>query len=276
LTKIRFTIYHLTKYEYFIHKKQNWKGEKEMRKISILMLVMFVLATGAALAQEAIDSFFDFEVNVGFPVHWSNGRMKVADDIGKSKAYWMVEALQDAYDKTVTASTSIGLAATFNFSPKMAVMIDADFFYGAQLTGIGGGLTDSSAYHNALFGFDIFIGPQFYLYNKGQLRIPLFIGPHLYFFAGDQWNDASPYKVTDFQAGLALGLGVQFHFDKNIYIFSRTNVAFDFFRMVSIENRLDDTNPDTGEAVPAGTVSRNTGAALGWLVKPSIGVGIKF
>ena len=247
------------------------------------MLVMFVLATGAALAQEAIDSFFDFEINVGFPVHWSNGRMKVADETGKNKAYWLPTGLQDAYDKTVTANTSIGLAASFNFTPKMAVMIDADFFYGAQLSGIGGGSGGNVANHNALFGFNIFIGPQFYLYNKGQLRIPLFIGPHLYFFAGDQWWDNQPFKVTDFQAGLALGLAVQFHFDKNIYIFSRTNVAFDFFRMVSVENRTLMQNPDdilTGASpirdIPAGTVSRNMGAALGWLVKPSIGVGIKF
>jgi len=237
-----------------------------MRKVSVLVLVMFVLAAGAALAQEAIDSFFDFEVNIGFPVHWSNGGI---NNKGQSLAFYKDMGIE-AYDKTVTANTSIGIAATFNFTPKMGVIIDADIFYGAQLTGIGG-IDDSNegtdtAYHTALFGFNVYLGPQFYLYNKGNLRIPLSIGPHVYFFTDDTWS-SNGFKVTEFQLGLALGLGVQFHFDSNLYIFSRTNVAFDFFRMTTVIPR---SGTDKGKSFS------NIGIGLSWLVKPSLGVGVKF
>ncbi|MCL2214462.1 MAG: hypothetical protein FWC06_04545 [Treponema sp.] len=232
-----------------------------MRKVSFL-LVMFALAAGITFAQDI--EFFDVEIGVGFPIHWTNGQFN--------------KAVYEEYDKPVTASTSIGLTFNFNFSQKMGAVVDLDVFYGAKVIGI----SSTDANFLSMFGFNVYLGPQFYLYNKGQLRIPLFIGPHVYFFSDESWNGAglsggseasgSGYvlKTQDWQIGLALGLGVQFHFDSNIYIFSRTNVAFDFVRI------LRQTGYDYDGITEEGQTRQTMGLSLNWLVKPSLGVGIKF
>jgi hypothetical protein len=74
-------------------------------------------------------------------------------------------------------------------------------------------------------------------------------------------------KRRDFQMGPGVSLGVQFHFNNSIYIFSRTNVSVDLFRWHQVKY-IDDTPTDNSRS--------EVEFALSWEVKPVLGIGIKF
>ncbi|MCL2800324.1 MAG: hypothetical protein FWD28_01015 [Treponema sp.] len=190
-----------------------------MKKLSVLLVVL-ILTTGFVFAQENGSGrereieFVNVEFSFGFPVHWTNG---IHDDA----LYLAMPNLGEMMsDKTVTVNTAFGIALTLNFTKTFGFMLDADMFFGAKLTGFANPTSD----FNSLFGANLTIGPVFYLINTDVLRIPLVIGAHAYFFADDLWipidnnGDGTWLNRTDLQIGASISLGVQYHFDNNIYI----------------------------------------------------------
>jgi len=221
-----------------------------MKKLCFFLIAVFLVA-GAAFAQEdekkdsGIEKI-DLEVNVGFPVHWTNG-------------------VHDEYeDKYVTANTAIGVAVTFNSSKTFGFILDMDFSVGAKLAG---NATSRSETIN-LSGANLFVGPLFYLYNAGALRVPIGVGLHFNYFSDDIWvpyldGDNGVWRnQQEFQLGVGLSIGLQYHFEGGIYIFSRTYIAIDFLRLHAVTGSVD-----SDLCIDAGA---------NWLVKPSLGIGIKF
>jgi hypothetical protein len=260
-----------------------------MKKLFVLLVVL-ILAAGVALAQEENNNLepvpapaqatsrerpielFNMEISVGFPVHWTNGRHN-------QEVYYFNPPDNEIYmeDRTVTANTSIGIAAIFNFTRGFGLALDMDFFFGAKIAGFAAPTSD----YVSLAGANIFFGPIFYIFNNNILRIPLGIGAHMYYFQDDLWVPDLAVGSTqgawlnrhEIQFGPAISLGVQFHFSRDIYIFSRTNVAIDLFRMfsrrwydgVEYRDQINDEDYYVSEHF-----------SINWLVKPSLGIGIKY
>jgi hypothetical protein len=237
-----------------------------MKKL-LLLFVALILAGGMVFAQdEGVDAasegekpeLFDLEISAGFPVHWTNAEH---DD----NSPYLVE------DKTVSANTALGVALLFNFTNKVGFTLDADFFFGGKLAGIASPSSD----YNSLFGINALLGPVIYIYNGSFLRIPLALGVHVYYFSDDLWvpelgATGSWVKRRDLQFGPGAYIGVQFHFNNNIYIFSRTNVAIDILRW-------HQTKGGAGTSVAGTDVDESEfELAFGWEIKPAIGIGIKF
>jgi hypothetical protein len=256
-----------------------------MMKKFIALSAVLILVSGLCFAQVE-DNFygtpeppaiekFDLEITVGFPIHWTNA-------VHDQDFYWFNPEFMEE-DKSVTANTAIGVAMLYNFNKKIGVTLDADFFYGAKLSGFANPTSD----YNSLFGANVLIGPVFYLYNGTFLRIPLAVGGHLYYFSDDSWvpnlagydpqnPSASPTEGfwmnrRDLQVGPGASLGVQFHFNSSLYIFSRTNVALDIFRWHQMKYIADDGNGGLTDETKT-----HTDLALSWNVKPTLGLGVKF
>jgi len=231
-----------------------------MKKLYFLIAVFLVAS--AVFAQEnyrdelGIERF-NMEVNVGFPVHWTNGVHN--DTVNDGNKY---------EDKFATADTAIGLAGTYNINRNIGITLDMDFFFGAKLTGF----SSPTSNYISLSGLNVFVGPVFYLYNNGALRIPFTAGLHFYYFGDDLWIpelDGSGGSWTnrhEFQFGPEVSLGIQYHFDNNVYIFSRTNAGIDFLRVHSMN--LSDGSEYSKKF--------HRDLSLNWDVKPSIGIGMKF
>ena len=227
----------------------------------LILLAALILIAGLCFAQDEADSqekpeFFDLEVTVGVPIHWSN-----------SPTPHNFVTQQYDEDKTVTANTAIGVALLFNFTRKVGLTLDTDFFFGTDV--MGHSPTDSAA--SSLFGINALLGPVIYLYNGTFLRIPLAIGAHVYYWSSDQWTPflntgGAWFKTRDLQVGPGFYLGIQFHFNNSLYIFSRTNVAIDLFRWHQVKI-------GTGTDVESHSEME---FAVGWMVKPTIGIGVKF
>jgi len=246
-----------------------------MKKLFVLFAVL-ILAAGLCFAQEEEapelpkPERLDLEVTVGFPVHWTNAE----HDDGFYPFHDHLEL-----DKTVTANTAIGAALLFNFGRKIGFTLDWDFFYSARIAGFSNPNSD----YNSMFGTNVLLGPVIYLYNSSFLRIPLAIGAHLYYYSDELWmpyldmaSAAAPgpngawIKRKELQFGPGLYLGVQFHFNKSIYIFSRVNVAIDIFRWHQVKWIIDDNGTPTDET------KSHTEFAVSWGIKPTLGLGIKF
>jgi len=280
-----------------------------MKKLLILLAVA-VIATSLAFAQDGMDGQrstesnagrtsssginsggtsierFNAEINIGFPIHWTNGHHDFIDDTNKTE------------DKTVTASTSIGIGLTFNFTNKVGLILEGDFFYGAELTGI----SDPTSDYISLTGGNLFVGPLFYLFNNNVFRIPLGAGFHMYGFSDSLWvpflENGAWISRNDLQFGIGASIGFQFHFETGVYLFSRTNVTLDFIRIHSISGypytETETFTPDattttvsgnstttvtSPESTVNGTIPGNCVDLfnfMSWNVKPSIGIGIRF
>jgi len=244
-----------------------------MKKLIVLPVIL-ILAAGLCFAQAVEEAEttelppiekFDLEVHVGFPVHWTNA---LHDD-----SFYTFNVNSKAEDKTVTANTAIGFSTLFNFGRKVGFGLEADFFYSARLAGYATPSADSIS----MFGANVFLGPVFYLYNGIFLRIPLMVGAHMYYFGDDLWvpafdagNSAGGLWMNrkDLQIGPGISLGVQFHFTKSIYVFSRTNVALDVFRWHKVTYIEYGTYEEQTKSDMEFTIS--------WSVKPVLGIGIKF
>jgi hypothetical protein len=248
-----------------------------MKKLIVLPTIL-ILVAGLSFAQDDESASdvpeiekIDLEVYAGFPVHWTNAKHD-------NSFYWFnPDYIME--DKTMTANTAIGLSLTYNFTKKIGMNGDLDFFYGAKMAGFSNPSSDQVS----LFGVNLNLGAVFYLYNSNSLRIPLTVGTHLYFYSDDVWMPdlvgEGIYGSTiaassgfwanryDLQVGPVISLGMQYHFNESIYFFTRTNVSVDFFRWHRISyidaTRTDQTNTDIEFVVS-------------WGVKPSLGLGIKF
>lgn len=241
-----------------------------MKKLLIL-LVMFTLAfavfaqeaeteapaqePAAAAADEAplpptgTGKGFVLEVTANVPVHWTD-----AEDHGPGLE-----------DKTVSTATSLGLALNFNFSRKWGFIIDADISY---MRGLYGDPATTSTF-GSLMTANVLLGPVVYLYSGNYLKVPLAFGVHYYFYAMDYWDGtvgSTWYKTSDHQFGPGLYIGVQFHFNKNLYIVSRTTLSVDIARY--------HTRKDGAGGVVTSLNEFELIAAFG--IKPTIGMGIKF
>jgi len=254
-----------------------------MKKLIVLPMVL-ILAAGLCFAQTngseserpAIEKF-DLEINAGFPIHWTNTK----HDQG---FYWFNPGYT-MEDKSVTANTAIGFSMNFNINRVIGLNLDTDFFYGAKIAGFSNPTSD----YISMFGANLFTGPVFYLYNNNFLRIPLAIGIHLYYFSDDLWmpnlagydpqnptsqnNDGYWVNRRDFQLGPGITLGIQFHFNDSIYIFSRANIVMDFFRWHQIDYIADD---GTGTGTNTAQSKSEHEFVISWGIKPVIGIGIKF
>ncbi|MCL2804743.1 MAG: hypothetical protein FWD26_02275 [Treponema sp.] len=250
-----------------------------MKKLFFLLAVL-MLVTGFIFAQEeevveveVVEvepekkrkiEWFNLEISVGFPVHWTNGL--------HNDEFFLFNPPDPIFmeDKLVTANTSIGIALVMNFGRKMGISLDADFFFGAKLAGFSSPTSD----YNSLVGANVFFGPVFYLFNNNVLRVPLTIAGHMYYFADDLWipelntPTGAWANRSELQFGASIGFAVQFHFSNNIYIFSRTNVSVDFIRIHSIK-WYDGTDYRDMTCIDLFT-------EVHWGVKPSIGLGLKF
>jgi len=253
-----------------------------MKKLFVLPMILF-LAAGFCFAQvdEPASEIpeierFDLEIYAGFPVHWTNAKHD-------QDFYWFNPGYT-MEDKSVTANTAVGLSMTYNFKKFIGINMASDFFYGARIAGF----SNPSSDYISMFGTNILVGPVFYLYNNNFLRIPLTVGSHFYYYSDDLWmpdligyDPSNPSTVStagfwtnrkDFQLGPGISLGVQFHFNENIYIFSRTHVSVDLFRWRQISYIADDGN---GKPSTAETKSKSE-FVVSWEVKPVLGIGIKF
>jgi len=266
-----------------------------MKKFFVLFAVL-ILAAGLCFAQEQEapelpkPEKFDLEISAGFPVHWTNAEHDETFYYFHNRKNDYLDPTQ--LDKTVTANTAFGAALLWNFGRKVGLTIDYDFFYAARVAGFSNPTSD----YNSMFGQNLLIGPVFFLYNSPFLRIPLAIGAHMYYFSDELWipyldpNTPAPVgywiKRKEFQFGPGIYLGVQFHFNNSIYIFSRTNVSIDIFRWHQIKWIVDDletTPPPPGTTPPPVTganytneTNTHTELSVSWGVKPTLGIGIKF
>jgi len=214
---------------------------------------------------------FNAEINFGFPIHWTNGHHH----------YNEIDPSIKTEDKIVTASTSIGVGITFNFTNKIGMIFEADFFYGAELTGISNPTSD----YISLSGGNIFFGPLFYLFNNNVFRLPLAFGYHMYTFSDSLWipglDEGSWVTREDLQLGIGASLGFQFHFESGMYFFSRTTVIFDFVRFHTVKGYVASTNTDLTwpPTIVLGIPIEEPPDVfnfLSWTVKPVIGIGMRF
>ncbi|MDR1506009.1 MAG: hypothetical protein LBI67_02805 [Treponema sp.] len=227
-----------------------------MKKLLIILVMLAVVFS--AFAQEADDVYytddqtvadtgtgkgFGLEVTAGIPVHWTDAE------------YNNVE------DKTVSTALALGIALTYNFNRKFGLTLDTDVSFARNL--YGNPSTDS-VFHS-LVTANVLFGPVIYLYNGSFLRIPLALGIHYYFFSVDHWDAGATnvfLKQTDHQFGPGAYIGIQFHFNKSLYILSRTNVNFDVARYYKAKTN----GGSTSDFKLVGALS----------VKPTLGLGIKF
>jgi len=253
-----------------------------MKKLAFFMVLIFVASFSFAQEEETRDrEFFNLEITVGVPIHWSNSPTPHSFN-------GLFHELNR--DRTVTTSTSVGLAMVLNFTQKIGFTIDTDFFFGTQLGGQAIGYpsvgpvpishNNSSTTSNSasLFGFNMLLGPVFYLYNGEHLRIPLALGAHLYYWSSENWASSMNslwMTARDVQLGPGASLGIQFHFDRNIYILSRTNMAISMYRWHRVEMpgwSYDGMIPQEEMII----THKDSERMFGWHVKPTLGVGIKF
>jgi len=235
-----------------------------MKKFALLMVL--ILAAGFCFAQDDADDDatparaiekIDLEITIGVPVHWTNSPTPHKDDyLGSATAFGV--------DKRTTTNTAIGLALIYNVNKKWGLTIDTDFFVGTDLYGHSDANSNSNS--ATLFSANVLMGAVFYLYNGNFLRIPLAVGVHGYAWTNDYWVSQPDtwYKMRDLQFGPGFYLGVQFHFNNSLYIFSRTNVAVDIGRWSQVVNATNGSN------------SSLEFMAISWAVKPTIGIAVKF
>ena len=223
-----------------------------------------LLVVGLCFAQEdeapakPKTEFFNLELSIGVPVHWTTSPVN----------HLFFQNTDPDMDRTVTANTAIGISMNMNFGRVIGLVIDADVFVGTDVMGHS---TSTTSYSNSLFGMNALVGPVFYLYNGSFLRVPLAVGLHVYYWSADHWDELAStagawIKTKDFQLGPGLYLGIQFHFNRSLYMFSRTNVAFDIFRIHSV----------TGYKAAAVDLTCDKFIEFGWEVKPTLGLGVKF
>jgi len=268
-----------------------------MKKLIVLLLVL-MMVTGLCFAQEedtetsnnqdAVPAArlptvekFDLEISAGYPIHWTNSEHD-------QEFYWF-NPNYSMEDSSVTANTAIGISMIFNIGRKAGFAIDADFYHGAKIAIFANPSSD----YISMFGANVLIGPVFYLYNNALLRIPLTVGGHLYYWSDDLWmpnlvgydpEHPAPVPNTggfwmnrrDLQVGPGISLGVQFHFNKSIYIFSRTSVIVDIFRWHEIRYIADDGTGEGALGAYTDQTKTETEFSIGWEIKPVIGLGIKF
>ena len=177
-------------------------------------------------------------------------------------------------DRIITTSTVVGFGMTFALHKFVGLTLDTDLTFGGELAG-SSGLQSSSI---SLFGANVLFGPSFYLYKYRTFRIPMAVGVHMSYWDSTTWipslnaTAAAPgsgwIRYNDLQVGLGLSVGIHFYFTHNAYMISRANIALDLFRMHQLRQ-----STGTGTSI---TDESHQELAVGWGVKPTIGLGLVF
>jgi hypothetical protein len=226
-----------------------------MKKLFSLAIVL-VFAAGFCFAQEESEGKtkheFDLEITAGLPIHWTNFDYDNGVDLPS---------------KLVVADTAFGVAGTFNFNKRFGLTLEADLSFAGAINGWAGNGSD----YNSIFTANALLGPVIYIYNGNYLRIPLAFGIHAFYYSDSLWVPALSatnnwIKRTDLELGVGTYIGIQFHFNENLYIVSKTNVNFDLYRIAKTKG--GDATTDYSDS--------DTGFAFSWGVKPTLGLGIKF
>jgi len=241
-----------------------------MKKL-ILALVL-VLVAGLCFAQEeaatqeevtvpeAESEKFNMEVSVGIAVHGTKSPTPHEFPGGV------------ATDRGITTNIVMGFGMTFAVHKFVGLTLDTDLFFGGEL----GGQSSPQSSSISLFGANVLFGPSFYLYKYRTFRIPMAVGAHMSYWDSTTWipnlnASAGPgagwLRLNDLQVGLGLSVGIHFYFTHNAYMISRANVALDLFRWHKMRST------DGTAAVAEETHNE---LAIGWGVKPTIGLGLKF
>ncbi|MDR0494738.1 MAG: hypothetical protein LBG95_03820 [Treponema sp.] len=211
-------------------------------------------------AQTVNTEKFNMEVTVGVSVH-----------SGNSPSPHEFAGNSTAMDKTVTADTMLGFAMTFPLHQFVGLTLDADFFFGNEK------ITQSASQSSSIsfFGTNVLFGPIFYLYKYYTFRIPLAVGAHIYYWDSNAWistlNAANAsgtgwLRNNDLQVGVGMSVGIHFYFTHNAYMISRANVDMDFFRWHKTRLFNGTNVADESEAE----------LAIGWGIRPTIGLGMRF
>ena len=212
-------------------------------------------------ATQEVSEKMNMEVSVGISVHGTKSPTPHKFPGG------------DATDRSITTNTVVGFGMTFAVHKFVGLTLDTDLFFGGEMGG-SSGLQSSST---SLFGANVLFGPSFYLYKYRTLRIPMAVGAHMSYWDSTTWipslNAATApgsgwLRLNDLQVGLGISVGINFYFTHNAYMISRANIALDLFRWHRMRQSVG-----TGAAI---VDESHQELAVGWGVKPTIGLGMKF
>jgi hypothetical protein len=172
----------------------------------------------------------------------------------------------DYSTKTVYQATAAGGAVVFDFTGVFGIGVWADLFqsqveYAADL-----GYPATQGDYSGLIGSNILVGPVFYVFRQGGLRIPFVVGFHMFLVSTDSFSGSTvaPHGLTSwFELGVGISGALQYRFDNRTYIFSRLQISWDFWgsAKTKVGKDVDSVYSDT----------LNT-----FGIDPSFGVGITF
>jgi hypothetical protein len=203
---------------------------------------------------------FNMEVSVGIAVHSTT-----------SPTPHEFMGAVSTIDNGMVATTAVGFAMTFSLHKFVGFTLSTDFSYATEE------LSQSNPQSSSilLFGTNVFMGPVFYLWTHRLFRIPLALGAHMHYWDSTLWVPAlnatdSPgagwLRNNNLQVGVGSYVGIHFYFSQNAYMISRVNFDVDMYRFhrTRLSNGVDTI--DEGE----------TEMAIGWGIRPSIGLGMRF
>jgi hypothetical protein len=161
--------------------------------------------------------------------------------------------------KTTMTSFSLGLGAVSPISERWALGVYDDFIFPQKFktTIAGRSATVSRDAYKSLFGMSLMMGPVFYVVSGERLKVPLTFGPRVFMLIAS--TDA--VAMLGFNIGIEAGLGAEFHFTENIYLFGRVRGTYDFYGF---------TRVTTGSVTDS-----NSGSLRSIEFNPDIGIGFK-
>ena len=243
---------------------------KEVRMMKKLVLsTALILIAGLCFAQddEIVETVqkkagttVGLEVTLGFPIHQVHSPSP-HDAFGSDTS-------STNEDVTTTTATAIGMALLVDFGKRVGLALDMDFSVGSEnFTSSGIDSSSNLSSSQSLFGANVLFGPVIFLHKSNSLTVPLAIGVSAYYRSFNQWTplfegNGTWVKTSDIQVGPGFYLGVNYHFNEIIYIFTRVNVAIDIYRL--------------HKEIKKASSSDHNEVSFGWGVKPTLGAGITF
>jgi hypothetical protein len=237
----------------------------------LILAIVLVLCAGLCFAQEDESASsdapekekFNMEVTVGVAVH-STTSPTPHDFLGAV----------NVIDTGMTANASLGFAVVFSLSKHVGFALNTDFFFMTEQLNRSDPQSSSVSY----FGANAFVGPVFYLWSYRLFRIPLGMGVHMSYWNAGVWEPSlnttedTPgsgwLKSNDLQLGAGFYVGIHIYFSKDAYMISRVNFSVDMYRMhqTQLYNQENIDIIDESHAE----------MSMGWGIRPSIGLGMRF
>jgi hypothetical protein len=157
------------------------------------------------------------------------------------------------------ASGSSGFEAIIPATDRVSFFVADDVIFPYKIDGtINGKEISVSRNDMILLGMSVSLGGIYYVYSGKKLKVPLSLGPRW------MWLFASGSGASSFgnNIGIEVGVGAEFYFIENAYVFGRVRGSYDFYTVGSVET-ADRSSVD------------NSGMARSLGLAPNIGVGIK-